>query len=295
MTAADPELLRLRDSIDNIDAALIYLLAERFKCTQAVGEFKATHGLPPADPAREAGPDCAPPVAGPGCQAGSRFRGTVPGLYRARKSFAITRRSGPPASSLPRGKAWTSPFRLRKKPSGKRCGTSLPRPNRSCRKIWGRRNKRDCPSDEYLIWHQLLYKKGWVAPAWPKELGGAGWSVTQRYIFATETAQGQHAHHLALRPRHGRTGDLHFRQRGAEKEIPAPHSFRRGLVVPGLFRARRGIGSWRRCAAGRCAKATTMSSMARRPGPRWRNMPTGSSVWCAPIPMPSPRKASPSC
>jgi chorismate mutase len=53
MTAADPELLRLRDSIDNIDAALIYLLAERFKCTQAVGEFKATHGLPPADPARE--------------------------------------------------------------------------------------------------------------------------------------------------------------------------------------------------------------------------------------------------
>ena len=35
-----PELLRLRDSIDNIDAALIHLLAERFKCTQAVGEYK---------------------------------------------------------------------------------------------------------------------------------------------------------------------------------------------------------------------------------------------------------------
>ena len=48
------ELLRLRDSIDNIDAALIHLLAERFKCTQAVGEYKATHNLPPADPAREA-------------------------------------------------------------------------------------------------------------------------------------------------------------------------------------------------------------------------------------------------
>jgi chorismate mutase len=50
----DPELLRLRDSIDNIDAALIHLLAERFKCTQTVGEYKATHNLPPADPAREA-------------------------------------------------------------------------------------------------------------------------------------------------------------------------------------------------------------------------------------------------
>lgn len=49
-----PDLLRLRDSIDNIDAALIHLLAERFKCTQAVGEYKATHDLPPADPSREA-------------------------------------------------------------------------------------------------------------------------------------------------------------------------------------------------------------------------------------------------
>jgi len=52
--AVDPELVRLRDSIDNIDAALIHLLAERFKCTKAVGELKATRGLPPADPAREA-------------------------------------------------------------------------------------------------------------------------------------------------------------------------------------------------------------------------------------------------
>lgn len=49
-----PELLRLRNSIDNIDAALIHMLAERFRCTQAVGEFKAGHDLPPADPAREA-------------------------------------------------------------------------------------------------------------------------------------------------------------------------------------------------------------------------------------------------
>jgi chorismate mutase len=49
-----PELLRLRDSIDNIDAALIHLLAERFKCTQQVGHLKATQKLPPADPAREA-------------------------------------------------------------------------------------------------------------------------------------------------------------------------------------------------------------------------------------------------
>lgn len=51
--AVAPELVELRESIDNIDAALIHLLAERFKCTQRVGEFKAKQGLPAADPERE--------------------------------------------------------------------------------------------------------------------------------------------------------------------------------------------------------------------------------------------------
>ena len=46
-------LARYRDSIDNIDAALVFLLAERFKVTQAVGAYKAAEGLPPADPGRE--------------------------------------------------------------------------------------------------------------------------------------------------------------------------------------------------------------------------------------------------
>lgn len=48
------ELTRLRDSIDNIDAAVVHMLAERFKCTQRVGHLKAAHRLPPADPGREA-------------------------------------------------------------------------------------------------------------------------------------------------------------------------------------------------------------------------------------------------
>ena len=42
-----------RRSIDNIDAALIHMLAERFKATQQVGVLKAEHGMPPSDPARE--------------------------------------------------------------------------------------------------------------------------------------------------------------------------------------------------------------------------------------------------
>jgi len=46
-------LLSYRDSIDNIDAALIHMLAERFKITKKVGEYKARYGLPPADKTRE--------------------------------------------------------------------------------------------------------------------------------------------------------------------------------------------------------------------------------------------------
>jgi chorismate mutase len=50
---ADDRLDAYRSSIDNIDAALIHLLAERFKITKQVGEYKASAGLPPADPGRE--------------------------------------------------------------------------------------------------------------------------------------------------------------------------------------------------------------------------------------------------
>ena len=48
------ELASIRESIDNIDAALIHMLAERFKFTQKVGKLKATNDLPPSDPEREA-------------------------------------------------------------------------------------------------------------------------------------------------------------------------------------------------------------------------------------------------
>lgn len=51
--AALAALERLRASIDNIDAALVHMLAERFRCTQEVGRLKASSDLPAADPARE--------------------------------------------------------------------------------------------------------------------------------------------------------------------------------------------------------------------------------------------------
>ena len=40
--------------------------------------------------------------------------------------------------------------------------------------------------DAGLAWHKILYKKGWVAPDWPLEYGGTGWSLSQRYIFQEE-------------------------------------------------------------------------------------------------------------
>ena len=43
--------------------------------------------------------------------------------------------------------------------------------------------------EDFLSWHKVLAKKGWVAPSWPVEYGGTGWSTTQRYIWSEETAR----------------------------------------------------------------------------------------------------------
>jgi len=43
--------------------------------------------------------------------------------------------------------------------------------------------------EDFLAWHKVLYEKGWVAPAWPVEYGGTGWTPTQRFIFSEETAR----------------------------------------------------------------------------------------------------------
>src|SRR5262245_39626294 len=43
--------------------------------------------------------------------------------------------------------------------------------------------------EEHLSWHKILAKKGWVAPGWPKEIGGTGWTPTQKYIWSEEQAR----------------------------------------------------------------------------------------------------------
>ncbi|AXT27025.1 chorismate mutase [Ruegeria sp. AD91A] len=54
VTQAATLLKEHRESIDRLDAILVYTLGERFKHTQAVGKLKAAHDLPPSDPSREA-------------------------------------------------------------------------------------------------------------------------------------------------------------------------------------------------------------------------------------------------
>jgi alkylation response protein AidB-like acyl-CoA dehydrogenase len=43
--------------------------------------------------------------------------------------------------------------------------------------------------DDYVRWHKILAKQGWVAPGWPTEFGGPGWSSVQRHIFEEECAR----------------------------------------------------------------------------------------------------------
>jgi alkylation response protein AidB-like acyl-CoA dehydrogenase len=47
----------------------------------------------------------------------------------------------------------------------------------------------DLSKEQMLLWHRILYKKGWIAPLWPKEYGGPGWSITRRFIFEQETTR----------------------------------------------------------------------------------------------------------
>jgi len=42
--------------------------------------------------------------------------------------------------------------------------------------------------DDTVTWHKVLYKKGWIAPEWPKEYGGTGWTPVQRHIWDEECA-----------------------------------------------------------------------------------------------------------
>ena len=102
---------------------------------------------------------------------------------------------------------------------------------------------RHLSKDEMVTWWRILNKKGWGVSHWPKEYGGTGWSSVQHYIFNEELQMHPAPAPLAFGVSMVGPRDLHVRQRAAEEALSAAHRQCRRLVVPGLFRARRGIGS----------------------------------------------------
>src|SRR5262245_6661871 len=54
-----------------------------------------------------------------------------------------------------------------------------------------RENRDQVTKEDFLLWQKTLHKRGWGAPAWPKQFGGTGWTATQRYIFQEECARAE--------------------------------------------------------------------------------------------------------
>jgi alkylation response protein AidB-like acyl-CoA dehydrogenase len=47
----------------------------------------------------------------------------------------------------------------------------------------------DLTKEQMLLWHRILHRKGWIAPLWPQEYGGPGWSITKRFVFEQKTSR----------------------------------------------------------------------------------------------------------
>jgi alkylation response protein AidB-like acyl-CoA dehydrogenase len=84
----------------------------------------------------------------------------------------------------------------------------------------------DLSKEQMLLWHRILHRKGWIAPLWPKEYGGPGWSITQRFIFEQETSRVGTLPPLAFSVTMVGPVNLHLRQRRAEPEVSAANPVR---------------------------------------------------------------------
>ena len=127
-------------------------------------------------------------------------------------------------------------------------------------------------------WHKILYEKGWVAPHWPKEVGGTGWDAARRFIFNEEME-------LAGAPQLSVFGlsmvgplIISFGTDEQKKRFLPKILERRGVLVSGVFRAGLGERLSRRSGRPRRMLATTSSSTDKRRGPPTRSTPIGSSV-----------------
>ena len=149
--------------------------------------------------------------------------------------------------------------------------------------------------DDLLRWHKILAKKGWVAPDWPEEWGGTDWNAVQKYIFEEECGYAATPPLVSFGLRMCAPVLLRFGTEAQKKRfLPRIYDgtdfWCQGYSEPG---SGSDLASLKTGAARRTG---TTSSRARRPGPRWRTTPTGSSASSARTrARASARTASPSC
>ncbi len=146
--------------------------------------------------------------------------------------------------------------------------------------------------DDMQRWAKILGKKGWLGWGWPKEFGGPGWNAVQKHLFEEECALAGSPRVVPFGPVMVAPGDHGVWQRRAATALSARHRQRRGLVEPGLQRTGLGLGPGLGQIPAPSAWATSTSSTARRPGPRWASTANGFSAWCAPATKASHRLAS---
>ena len=102
-------------------------------------------------------------------------------------------------------------------------------------------NYREMNKEDLLRWHKILAKKGWVAPEWPREWGGTDWTVVERYIFEEEMGYAGAPPLIPFGLRMCAPVLLRFGTDAQKQPLPAADLPGRGLLVPGLFRARLGL------------------------------------------------------
>ena len=194
-------------------------------------------------------------LAPPPCQ---RQQPRVTGWFSSYASRTIVSQSETTigAARPPREGPWTSPSPRRSSASATRCGPSWTRasPPPCATRCW---RGCTCPPEDTVEWQRILFRKGWGGPNWPAEFGrhrlGPGPAVHLR----GGVRRRRHAAPAPLRPQDGGAGDQRFGNAAQHAPLPAAHPLRRGLVVPGLLRARGRAPTWPRCGPAPSGRATT--------------------------------------
>ena len=143
-------------------------------------------------------------------------------------------------------------------------------------------------------WHAQLNERGWLAPNWPVEWGGAGWSAVQNHIF-DEEAWAAGAPRVVpfgvnmLAPVLIRFGSDEQKNHYLPRILDGTDWWCQGYSEPG---AGSDLASLKTRAVRR---VITTSSMARKPGQRWATLPTGFFAWCGLRPRANRRKGYPFC